>query len=826
MSTAIVFSREFTNFAHQGYAREMMERAIPPLSHTYIYIIKGSFQSGKFRLQLQQAQRLPIPTHDAQNINLAYHIRKKKQLQTTRMKKFLLCGALAAGCCLASTAQSKINNVGRLQLMNYAEEQARAINSSASRAAAVIPTATVFVTLSAGSSAADIEAAGYDVIDTAADMAIVALPIDKVEELAANDFVKYIDFSQQVSPLMDIAREMSSVTPVHNGGEGLDRAYKGKGVYVGLYDTGLDPAHINFTDHDGNTRVKSIYLVKNGAVSRYESDDDIKSFSTDTESESHGTHVLGIMAGREDVPGKYGIREGNSVVVKDGAIPYYGVAPEASLIVGCGSFDNTSINAGIGAVIDRAKRDGKPVVVNLSLGHNRGSHDPRETSNKYLDTKAQDAIIVVAAGNEGGSNMSVEKTLRGSGGRNLQLNTFVVPDGTSMAQAWYTAEFWSDNDQSFSCTLVLYNTATNTIAASLPLTGESGNRTWRPSDNAVFASAYTSSSRIAVSWGKDNATGRYNVQLDNDLQSNGSAPIVFGVNITGKNGQRINGYCDAYTGYSQAEVVFSNQGVSGYMDGTDKGSINGLACGYNTISVGAWVSRTSMPTLAGNSTSYDAGGVGKIAGFSSYGSSGDGRQLPIVCAPGAQIISSVSKYWVAKTGLAQNRLNAFSDANGRENPWYYMQGTSMACPFASGTIALWLEACPGLRANEVKQIIEKTSTKDANTVPTNRWGAGKINALAGLKEAIVMSASVESTLVDNADQNLMVVAKGGKQFEVSCPGVNNLSCSLYNLQGAAVASADDAGDTIDLDASSLQEGIYVLSVNAGGQKLSRKLVVK
>lgn len=753
--------------------------------------------------------------------------KEKETLHTSRMKKILLCGALAAGCCMVSTAQSKINNVGRLQLEKFTEQRAELAKQSAVRAAAYAPQVTVIVTLQAGATISDLEDAGYNVIDSAADMAIVSLGMDNVEALAADPNVKYVDFGHQAAPLMDMAREASFVTPVHNGEEGLSRAYKGKDVYVGLYDTGLDPGHINFTDHNGNTRVKSVYLVKNGSVSRYENAEDIASFTTDTQTESHGTHVLGIMAGREDVPGSYGIREGNSVSVKEGAIPYYGVAPEASIIVGCGSFDTNSIQAGVGAVVDRAKRDGKPVVVNLSLGHNRGSHDPRESSNRYLDTKAQDAIVVVAAGNEGGSNMSVEKTFRGSGGNQLKLNTFIVPSAGSMAQTWYTAEFWSDSEEAFSCTLVLYNTATNTVAASLPLTGASGSRNWRPSDNSVFASAYTSSSTINVSWGVDNATGRYNVYMENNLQSSGSAPIVFGVNITGKNGQRVNGYCDAFDGYSQSEVVFSRQGLSTpYMDGSDKGSINGLACGYNTISVGAWVSRTSMPTLAGNSTSYDAGGIGKIATFSSYGVSGDGRQLPIVCAPGAQIISSVSRYWVESSEMAQSRLNAYSEANGRPNPWYFMQGTSMACPFAAGTIALWLEACPGMRANEVKQILEKTSIKDSNTTPATRWGYGKINALAGLKEAIVMSASVESVLADNADKNLMVVAKDGKQFEVSCPGVNNLSCSLYNLQGMAVASAEGAGDTIDLDASALGNGIYVLSVNAAGQNLSRKVVIK
>jgi hypothetical protein len=155
-----------------------------------------------------------------------------------------------------------------------------------------------------------------------------------------------------------------------------------------------------------------------------------------------------------------------------------------------------------------------------------------------------------------------------------------------------------------------------------------------------------------------------------------------------------------------------------------------------------------------------------------------------------------------------------------------MQGTSMSCPFVTGSIALWLEACPSLRVAEVQQILAETSTTDSNTTPSDKWGAGKINVLAGLKKAIDMNASVKSILADNADENLIVVSNGSKQYEVSCVGVNNLSCTLYNLQGAAVATAASNGDTINLDASAVQDGIYVLSVNAAGQKLARKLVVK
>jgi hypothetical protein len=313
------------------------------------------------------------------------------------------------------------------------------------------------------------------------------------------------------------------------------------------------------------------------------------------------------------------------------------------------------------------------------------------------------------------------------------------------------------------------------------------------------------------------------------MTNNGSTNIRFGVNIsnTSDDSFYVNGYCDAYTG---DEVKFSQEGVSGYVTGNDVGSINGMACGEKVIAVGAWVSRTTMPTLSNSSTTYaSSGSVGQIASFSSYGAAygpSGKRQLPLVCAPGAQIISSVSRYWVDNQSMTKSSLNAYSNGNNRDNQWYYMQGTSMSCPFVTGSIALWLEACPSLRVAEVQQILAETSTTDSNTTPSDKWGAGKINVLAGLKKAIDMNASVKSILADNADENLIVVSNGSKQYEVSCVGVNNLSCTLYNLQGAAVATAASNGDTINLDASAVQDGIYVLSVNAAGQKLARKLVVK
>lgn len=741
------------------------------------------------------------------------------------MKKLLLCGALATGCCLTSVAQSKINNAGYLQIDQFNNLRQEMAKTAPQRAAALNKNVTVYVTLVDGATAADLEAYGVTVLDTTANMAIVSLPITEVEALADEAFVDYIDFGYQAAPFMDQARQLSFMAGVHEGtAEGLTKAYRGQGVYVGLYDVGLDPNHVNFTDHDGNTRVKAVYLSNNGKVSAYDTPESVSVFTTDSRTDSHGTHVLGTITGRDDIKGNYAYLDGTSTKLAEGSIPYYGVAPDADIIVGCGSFDDASINAGIGAVIDRAKKDGKPVIVNLSLGHNRGSHDPNETVNRYLDSRAADAIIVVAAGNEGGSQMSVEREFA----RNSTLRTSVVPTDNAKATIFYSAEFWNNDDTPFEAELVLFDKVSRKALSTKKITGKSGSITWTTNSDDVMAENFESGSTISARWGVDNSTDRFNVSLSNNTTAKNS-DVVFGISISGKKGMRVNGYCDAYTGYSQSEVRFASvTGWSGSVTGTDVGSINGMACGLKTISVGAYVSRTNIPNLAGGRPSYNAGeGVGSIANFSSYGKSGDGRQLPIVCAPGAQIISSVSRYWVqSDNGPKESVWSAKADYKNETHPWYYMQGTSMACPFVSGTIALWLEACPGLRATEAQKIIASTSTKDAFTTDADRWGAGKINVLAGLKEAIKLSASIESTLADNADQNLMILAKDGKQFEVSCAGVNNLACTLYNMQGAAVALANSDADTVNLDASSLVNGIYVLSVNAAGQKLSRKLVIK
>jgi len=748
---------------------------------------------------------------------------KKPEAKYSDMKKILLLG-LCAACAGTAISQSKINSAGRLMIEEYTS--ASAPDGTGKRMAAPRQTVvSAIVTMEKGADPEILTQYGCELGSKAGDMVIVKATIDVIEKLAELEEVSSISFGTRSTPFMDKAREASNVDGIHTGSaDGLaGHAYTGKGVVVGLYDTGLDPNHAAFRDATGKSRVNAIYVTRDNPNESQEitDPDDIAVFTTEEQSESHGTHVLGIIAGSQGVEGEY--REGQSATT--GAMPFHGVAPGSDIIVGCGDFYNTCILDGLAKVIERGKTLGKPMVMNLSLGNNSGSHDPNSTEGKFLDELGKQAIICISAGNEGDNPMALKQRFTA---RNKKLNTFIVPQSQPQAMLAYTAEFWADNADEFTLSLVIYDKVTEKIIDSKEIGNLKGRTAgWDPSSSSVFGKNFTESSYIRVTSDVDKSTGRYNVYMQGTMTPKGTPTCVFGVNITGKSGNTVFGYVNTLRS-SQDNAVFSAEKVAGYANGTTDGTINGFGCGHNMISVGAYVSRTTAPYIG--SGAYVGGGTqGDIASFSSYGELADGRRLPHVCAPGAQIVSSVSSYWVKNNGFSKDRTNGLSTSFGRESYYYPMQGTSMSSPFAAGTIALWLEAWPEMTVSQCLDIINESSVKDRyvnKAENAQRWGAGKIDALAGLKLAITRSASLNSVGADDPSKSLIVEELGGKRFSVFMGGTDKFTANLYSMQGALVASVVSDNDTAELDASSLGEGIYVLEVQGKNVHASRKIVVK
>jgi subtilisin family serine protease len=747
------------------------------------------------------------------------------------MKKVSYALALAL-VALSANAQSKLDAGSRMALDYFKRAQAGQQNllkpssvpfelNTMTRGES---TTSMFVSLKPGADLAKIEALDFEVVSLNGNIAIVSGSLNNVEQLAALDEVVSISFGSVAKPKLDKARAAINADEVQEGADVLPQSYNGTGVITGIFDTGLDPNHPNFQDADGNSRVKGIwrYAGTNGQTVKY----DVADFTTDTRSETHGTHTLGCMAGSFNKKG------GKVATISDkGAVsvratiknPYYGIATGSDIVIGCGELTNANIIAGAGELMDYAAAEGKPIVINMSIGSNYGPHDGTDLYSQSLTELTKKGVICVAAGNEGQSNISVRKTFTTS---DKQLKTFFVLGSSSSSGL---IDVWASNSEDFVFTPAIYNTTTGEVVECMDISTSKEQTAYLTcstytdasyTHNSSFDAAFSSSYIIFQTSQNASTNNRREVQLSYNLTYNSSTnknkTYLLGFIITGKPSQTI----DMVTNDDYAE--FSGNSVAGWTDGTPDLSISTESCAKGIISVGSFNSRTSWGTIGKYVYGYTAAGFEQdgISGFSSYATLNDGTTLPTVLGPGAGVISSISSYYT-DTNYSSDDLNTCSalyTQNGRDYYWENEQGTSMACPVVSGTVALWLQANPNLTSEEIVNIMKQTSVQDEATLADPvKAGAGKINALAGIKYILGLN-SVNSIAVDSADK-MLVTSAGQNEWQVYVPGASAVKAALYSTSGQLVANVSANSDTAVINGNKLAKGIYILSANGKSQRV-------
>ena len=175
----------------------------------------------------------------------------------------------------------------------------------------------------------------------------------------------------------------------------------GEGILVGFLDTGIDYTHNAFKDDEGNTRIEYIYDLENGVV--YDKNkinealksEDPFSIVPEIDLSGHGTHVAGIACAGGNINfDNYGVAYKSSIAMVK-------ITGENSLRAAL----STQLMRGLKFLMDKSNEINKPLVVNISLSTNDGSHNGSSLLEKYIQTftQLQKAVIVVAAGNEGNS---------------------------------------------------------------------------------------------------------------------------------------------------------------------------------------------------------------------------------------------------------------------------------------------------------------------------------------------------------------------------------------------------------------------------------------
>lgn len=708
------------------------------------------------------------------------------------------------------------------------------------------------ITLKEGFTVEDLRNEGVDVKSCRANIAICIVETARAEEIASLPCVKAMSLQRQLSTNMDVARADQQVDAIQfNRPEaGLSKAYTGRNVIAGIVDQGIDPHHINFRFPDGTPRISYLYWARinaanSGVVEDHYNYTNLNEFVTDNAKVYHATHTLGILAGSYDGPVQIGTPWADPKIPELPTLqeidhcPYYGMAPLADLCVSCGDLQDAFVGMGVEALLNYRYYMQLPMVINMSLGSSQGPHDPNSQMSQYLNAAAKEAIICMSAGNEGDLKIALQKTFTEE---DKTLKTFIYPyyyqyDPEVEGSAFFrngSVEIWSADATPFEVKAMVYNRSREYRAAyNMPIIGENIG-TYYATDSEfqftetdvvgdpTFKKAY-SQGYVGVGAKTDEHTGRYYGMVDyyvlNNSETNLDDNYVLGFEVIGKPGQTIYCYGDGLNTW------MDSYGVEGFDDGSTDGTISDMAMAEDVIVVGSYNTRNTWPCLDGGQSRYVGDGFlpGHVSGFSSYGTSVDGRQLPTICAPGAAIVSSIS--WPYAEHMDEKDINyactARLEEDGRVNLWKQEVGTSMSTPYVAGGIALWLEANPYLTSKDVKEIITKTAIVDdvVKSDDPKRWGAGKFNVLGGLKEAIRMyQAGIQDIAVDN--DRLILTPQGEGVYNIFLGTAESLHVDVFAADGRKVMSLSAEADELTADLSRLPKGIYIIKVN---EKYSKKI---
>ena len=563
------------------------------------------------------------------------------------------------------------------------------------------------------------------------DISIAAIPLSKLGALSCGKQVKRIETGRRCSIQMDTTRLVVNAEKVYTG-EGLSQSYTGRGVVVGVQDIGFDLTHPNFYSADmSQYRIKALWdqlsrdtIGSTLYVGRdYVGRDALLELGhpIDGETQTHGTHTAGIAAGSG--------AERNGVVS-----PYRGMACDADLVLVDNAADNASLidpkdyykftyatdALGFKYIFDYAERMHQPCVINFSEGSSQDFHGYDQL---YYELLAKligpGRIIVSSAGNDGARNSYIHKNI-----------------GKERAGA-----FIMGNEKRFSCTAKSKQTFTFRVSvydnvASPQIVDISTVNVCNAQDSLLTDSLLVGGKKykwrvLAYPNSYDTSETAYDFQLSSPSKL-GDSPQV-SLQVMGRDADielyRMSGYMFPHS-------------LDPVLDAGDcRYTIFSPSSSPDVICVGSTSYRTQFVNYLGEKKVYDSGQKGIRSSFSAMGPTLDGRIKPDVMAPGQNIISSYSTFFINNpknvNASVKSDVRHF-EYNGRTYAWNANAGTSMSAPVVTGAIALWLQADPTLTPTDCLEIFAKTCSHYDTSLsyPNNLYGYGQIDVAAGLREVL------------------------------------------------------------------------------------------
>lgn len=440
------------------------------------------------------------------------------------------------------------------------------------------------------------------------------IPILRVPHVRQQPFVLSLKGSQLLRPVLHATLSETRGTP-----DLLPESHRtrgGAGVVIGVVDYGCDFVHQHFRHADGGTRLLCIWnqngpdhpsspLGYGRVYTRAEIDRalaapdpyaDLGYGPFDTESGTHGTHVLDIAAGSgtsENAPGLAPEADLIFVDVSHDDIPWEGGD------VAQGSLgDSVRLLEAVQFIFQQA--GDRPCVINVSLGTNGGPHDGTTLVEQGLDAlirQAPNRAVVIAAGNSFGDQIHVQGRIAEGESHDL---VWKIPDGSPRH---HEMELWYPGKDRFRVDLL---SPSGTVELSLA-PGEKAGVQLAYGEATIFAT-----NRLNDPNNRDNVIGIF---LRGDVLGGDWTVRLHGESVT--------------NGEFHAWIERDNTIQSRFAAGDGRYTVGSLSCGELTLVTG----------------SYDAHRAPecRIGYYSSAGPTRTGRQKPEVSAPGHNV-------WAARSG--------------------------------------------------------------------------------------------------------------------------------------------------------------------------------
>ncbi len=650
------------------------------------------------------------------------------------------------------------------------------------------------------------------------DIYIASIPLDRLNALSLDNRVTRIEANRTHSVHTDILAGNINALPVYQG-EQLPQAYTGKDVVMGVMDIGFDLTHPNFYDSSAtNYRIKQMWdhvttdtLESDFYVGRdYIGTEELLALghSYDGIDQTHGTHTLGIAAG-----------SGYNT-------PYRGIAYESDicLVANASNEDLPLIDSmnvykytyatdalGFKYIFDYADSVGKPCVISFSEGSPQDFQGYDVLYYAIIDSLVGPGRIIVASAGNNGDQVSY---FHKEPGRELAGN-FLYSTTDHVSGTIKT-------DKDIDIRTVIYHAAGNdTIIVPTQHLIELP-------DSELVDTFYANGLRYILDvyaypscYEENEMCYDYTITVMGRLGS----PDRVSLELIGK----------------EADVHFYK--LDGYLlprpqinplltDGEKLCNIHSPSSAPNVICVGATGYRTEVTNYLGEQKVNANGTNGERSSYSSVGPTYDGRIKPDVVAPGTNVISSYSSYYLEKHPDASDIKwdVAHFDFNGRTYAWNTNTGTSMSTPAVGGAIALWLQANPRLTPQDIMDVFSRTCRRvdESLDYPNIYYGYGQIDVYKGLLDVLNLTG-IEG-ISQNQPKGVEILPVGNGKVKIVFGEYKHGLCNvqIYSLAGvklfAEKYNMEDGSITIDV--KDFPQGIYAIQVNGPTAEMTGSTLVR